>query len=56
MLGVTLFGLFLTPVFFVAIELALRRKRSSDKPPVAPPPIVTGGSGFLPDAAHGAPK
>jgi multidrug efflux pump len=28
MLGVTLFGLFLTPVFFVAIELALRRKRS----------------------------
>jgi hydrophobe/amphiphile efflux-1 (HAE1) family protein len=27
MLGVTLFGLFLTPVFFVAIELALRRAR-----------------------------
>ena len=27
MLGVTLFGLFLTPVFFVTIELALRRKR-----------------------------
>jgi multidrug efflux pump len=29
MLGVTLFGLFLTPVFFVAIEMAVRRKQSS---------------------------
>ena len=29
MLGVTLFGLFLTPVFFVTIELALRRKRAA---------------------------
>src|SRR4029078_711719 len=28
MLGVTLFGLFLTPVFFVAIETALNSKRS----------------------------
>ncbi len=27
MLGVTLFGLFLTPVFFVTIEMALRRKQ-----------------------------
>jgi multidrug efflux pump len=33
MLGVTLFGLFLTPVFFVAIEMALRRKQS---PPLEP--------------------
>jgi hydrophobe/amphiphile efflux-1 (HAE1) family protein len=30
MLGVTLFGLFLTPVFFVAIEAALKRTRSSE--------------------------
>jgi multidrug efflux pump len=29
MLGVTLFGLFLTPVFFVAIEMAVRRRQSS---------------------------
>jgi multidrug efflux pump len=35
MLGVTLFGLFLTPVFFVAIEMALRRKRSSALEPAA---------------------
>ena len=32
MLGVTLFGLFLTPVFFVTIELALRRKRAAVAP------------------------
>jgi hypothetical protein len=32
MIGVTLFGLFLTPVFFVAIEMALRRKRSDAAP------------------------
>jgi hydrophobe/amphiphile efflux-1 (HAE1) family protein len=35
MLGVTLFGLFLTPVFFVAIEMALRRKRASALQPAA---------------------
>ncbi|HKR37526.1 MAG TPA: multidrug efflux RND transporter permease subunit [Steroidobacteraceae bacterium] len=35
MLGVTLFGLFLTPVFFVAIEMALRRKRSPALQPAA---------------------
>jgi hydrophobe/amphiphile efflux-1 (HAE1) family protein len=35
MLGVTLFGLFLTPVFFVAIEMVLRRKRSSALEPAA---------------------
>ena len=29
MLGVTLFGLFLTPVFFVTIELLTRRKRGA---------------------------
>ena len=39
MIGVTLFGLFLTPVFFVAIELALRRKRTD----------------VVPDATVGAP-
>jgi len=32
MIGVTLFGLFLTPVFFVAIEMALRRKRTHAAP------------------------
>ena len=32
MLGVTLFGLFLTPVFFVAIEMATRRGRPAAKP------------------------
>jgi hydrophobe/amphiphile efflux-1 (HAE1) family protein len=32
MIGVTLFGLFLTPVFFVAIETALRRKRTAATP------------------------
>jgi multidrug efflux pump len=35
MLGVTLFGLFLTPVFFVAIEMALRRKRMAALQPAA---------------------
>jgi hydrophobe/amphiphile efflux-1 (HAE1) family protein len=39
MIGVTLFGLFLTPVFFVAIEMALRRRRTA----------------ALPDATLGAP-
>jgi hydrophobe/amphiphile efflux-1 (HAE1) family protein len=35
MIGVTLFGLFLTPVFFVAIETALRRKPSAAAEPGA---------------------
>ena len=34
MLGVTLFGLFLTPVFFVTIELFTRRKRATRAEPV----------------------
>src|SRR5262249_35395161 len=33
MLGVTLFGLFLTPVFFVAIEMALRRRGAQQSTP-----------------------
>jgi multidrug efflux pump subunit AcrB len=43
MLGVTLFGLFLTPVFFVAIELASRRKRSSP-PVVSETPVLVSGA------------
>ena len=35
MLGVTLFGLFLTPVFFVAIEKFVRRKRAPQPSPAA---------------------
>ncbi len=46
MLGVTLFGLFLTPVFFVTIEMALRRKRE----PEASTPAA------LPDATPGTPR
>lgn len=37
MLGVTLFGLFLTPVFFVTIELLIKRRRAP-----APAPAVDG--------------
>lgn len=44
MLGVTLFGLFLTPVFFVTIELALRRKRSSATQGPEPAPEVVPGA------------
>jgi hypothetical protein len=55
MLGVTFFGLFLTPVFFVAIELALHRRRSAQRPP-APTPIVGGSPGLTPDATPGAPE
>lgn len=47
MLGVTLFGLFLTPVFFVTIEMALRRRQASAAAP-------TSGSGLAPDASSGA--
>ncbi|WP_116811356.1 efflux RND transporter permease subunit [Steroidobacter cummioxidans] len=44
MLGVTLFGLFLTPVFFVAIELVVRRKRSpATQGPEPAPEVVPGG-------------
>jgi hydrophobe/amphiphile efflux-1 (HAE1) family protein len=46
MLGVTLFGLFLTPVFFVAIELASRRRARID----------TSGAQLMPSAAPGAPE
>jgi multidrug efflux pump len=35
MLGVTLFGLFLTPVFFVAIELFTRRGKVQKDVPAA---------------------
>jgi hypothetical protein len=38
MLGVTLFGLFLTPVFFVTIESFTKRRRST---PPAPAVEVT---------------
>ena len=38
MLGVTLFGLFLTPVFFVAIEMALRRRKPAETALVAGAP------------------
>jgi len=45
MLGVTLFGLFLTPVFFVAIETAVRRKREPEAPgPAAVPHPAPGAS------------
>ena len=38
MLGVTFFGLFLTPVFFVTIEMWLeRRKQHLNFPPLAAP-------------------
>jgi multidrug efflux pump len=38
MLGVTLFGLFLTPVFFVTIESFLERRRMAE---FGPPPLET---------------
>jgi hypothetical protein len=39
MLGVTLFGLFLTPVFYVLIQLAAQRlRRASSAPALAPAP------------------
>jgi hypothetical protein len=55
MLGVTLFGLFLTPVFFVAIELASRRRASRKEPP-EPARIDTSGAQLVPSAAPGAPE
>jgi multidrug efflux pump subunit AcrB len=42
MLGVTLFGLFLTPVFFVTIEKAVQ-KRSGEDPGSAAAPTPTSG-------------
>ena len=36
MLGVTLFGLFLTPVFFVTIELLTKRRAAAAPVPAAP--------------------
>jgi multidrug efflux pump len=39
MLGVTLFGLFLTPVFYVLIQLVAQRlRRTSSVPALAPAP------------------
>ncbi len=37
MLGVTIFGLFLTPVFFVSIEGLLEKRRMTD---MNPPPLA----------------
>jgi HAE1 family hydrophobic/amphiphilic exporter-1 len=37
MLGVTLFGLFLTPVFYVALRRTFRRRRPEAGPAVAEP-------------------
>ena len=45
MLGVTLFGLFLTPVFYVALRLLATRRR----------PARAAGDGPQPDASSGAP-
>ena len=43
MLGVTLFGLFLTPVFFVAIEKLVRREPVNEAPPAGDsPPAISG--------------
>jgi hypothetical protein len=38
MLGVTFFGLFLTPVFFVTIEGWLEKRRNVG---IAPPPVAS---------------
>jgi len=37
MLGVTVFGLFLTPVFFVTIENLLKKRQHAESTVVAPP-------------------
>ena len=51
MLGVTLFGLFLTPVFFVTIEsLRARFKRTESAP--SPPPTTESSLGVAP-TGHG---
>ncbi len=43
MLGVTLFGLFLTPVFFVTIEMLTGARHTSEEPPA--PAIAPGSQG-----------
>src|SRR5690554_4360795 len=40
MLGVTLFGLFLTPVFYVGLRMLARRAEGSGSEPASPPLIV----------------
>src|SRR5690606_37706096 len=40
MLGVTLFGLFLTPVFYVGLRVLARRAEGSGSEPASPPLIV----------------
>ncbi len=53
MLGVTLFGLFLTPVFFVTIESFGRKRPAADPGPAptsapgSPPPPVSGAGAVL---------
>jgi multidrug efflux pump subunit AcrB len=41
MLGVTLFGLFLTPVFYVIVQRLAMRLRAPREP--APVPVITSG-------------
>jgi hydrophobe/amphiphile efflux-1 (HAE1) family protein len=45
MLGVTLFGLFLTPVFFVTIEFLTGAKRTPEPEPTPASPSVQGSAG-----------
>ena len=40
MLGVTFFGLFLTPVFYVVIRKFTARKKAAFAPPVAEPQVA----------------
>jgi hydrophobe/amphiphile efflux-1 (HAE1) family protein/NodT family efflux transporter outer membrane factor (OMF) lipoprotein len=42
MIGVTLFGLFLTPVFYVVLMKLSRRKKTADEPSSLSPGMVTG--------------
>jgi hypothetical protein len=48
MLGVTGFGLFLTPVFYVVIMLFKERRAKSSAPAPAPPP-----SALVAEPTHG---
>ncbi|MET0660201.1 MAG: multidrug efflux RND transporter permease subunit [Steroidobacteraceae bacterium] len=56
MLGVTFFGLFLTPVFFVVIELLFRRKGSTQKPSPASSSVLPPSPGLAPQTGPGAPE
>ena len=51
MLGVTLFGLFLTPVFFVTIEGLLARRPARPHPPAIAPPAMPPRSRPVRDAS-----